>query len=456
MRSLRARWLTAAAVALSLAAPAAWANGLKLGAPAEFLPALREAAAIFVEQGGQAVEVHGYPHDRMMEFAEKGGMDVLVASCDRSGSIFAEKGFVDPATRGALFCRRMAVIVPPANPKGVRGLEDLDRSDLRWGMAGVCSWRTEDLRRQKGDRFVLLADDCALALDLLAEGRLDAVLTWDTAIVGDPRNFVAIRLPSSQYGSAFAALLPVFVTAKAGDPPAAGALVQFLSADVHARDVYLAHGYLLDDGRRAADYDQVAAERFQPVYEGICRQLVDDYSITRGVAIDIGCGPGKMDLVLARTTDLKVIGVDIEPEAVALARRNAEQAGLAQRMEFVCADAHSLPFPDGCADLIVSRGTLPFLRDLPLAIREVHRVLKPGGVAFLGGGMGRYLPPAQASKLYPKGVAPDAAMDRPEGQKREESIFPFPVGDFDAVMTRAGVCDYRVITEGGRWVEIRK
>jgi ubiquinone/menaquinone biosynthesis C-methylase UbiE len=192
------------------------------------------------------------------------------------------------------------------------------------------------------------------------------------------------------------------------------------------------------------------------VYENVCRQLIDDYHVVRGVAVDIGCGPGQMTMALAQMTELHVIGVDIEPEAVEIAQGHAQQAGLADHCQFVCADAHSLPFPDNHADLIVSRGTLPFLRDQALAMREVYRVLKPGGVAFLGGGMGRYTPVEEAKKLYPKGVSAETALGWGPGETREDSIFPFPVRSFEMLMTRACITRYKVINEGGRWVEIRK
>lgn len=454
-RGLRLALVLLAAAASSVGWAAA-ATPLDVGVVDDLAPVVREAAALWVAETSRPVSVHPYTHAQMMDFAANGHMDVLVASCDRSGDIFAEKGFVDSATRGGAVCRRMAVIVRPQNPKRVRGLEDLDRRDLRWGMAGVCSWRTEDLRKDKGDSFVVLSEDVGLVLDLLAEDRLDAVLTWDTAVAEDPRGFVVIRLPSSQCGEAFRALVPVFVGADAEDRKAAASLAHFLSSSVHAKDTYLAHGYMLDDGADAAEYDRHAAPRFQKVYENISRQIVDDYGVTNGLAVDIGCGPGQLVLELARTTDLHVIGVDIEPECIAIARRHAKEAGLEGRTDFVCADAHSLPLPDDYADLVVSRGTLPFLRDQALAIREVYRVLKPGGVAFLGGGMGRYTPEEEATKLYPTGVAPDAALDWGPGQTREDSIFPFPVRSFEVLMTRAGVADYTVINEGGRWVAFRK
>jgi ubiquinone/menaquinone biosynthesis C-methylase UbiE len=295
-----------------------------------------------------------------------------------------------------------------------------------------------------------------VTLSLCCRRTWDWFLTWDTAVAEDPRGFVVIRLPASEYGDAFKALVPVFVGVNAEDVGTAASLVDFLSNSVHAKDTYLAHGYMVDDGADAAEYDRRAAPRFQKVYGNISRQIVDDYGVTNGLAVDIGCGPGQLVLELARTTDLHTIGVDIEPECIAIARRHAKEAGLEGRADFICADAHSLPLPDSYADLVVSRGTLPFLRDQALAIREVYRVLKPGGIAFLGGGMGRYTLEEEARKLYPQGVSPEAALDWGRGQTREDSIFPFPVRSFEALMTKAGVAEYTVTNEGGRWVAFRK
>jgi SAM-dependent methyltransferase len=295
-----------------------------------------------------------------------------------------------------------------------------------------------------------------LMMDLLAEGGVDAVLAWDTFAADDPRNFAVIRLPRSEAGDQACAPITAFVTPNSDEIEAARELVDFLAGSVTAQDIFLRHGYMTDDGSDAAHYDRSAARRFDKVYRNIVQQLIDDHAITNGSALDIGCGPGQMSLLLAEMTDLSVTGVDIEPEAIDIARRHAHDAGLADRCRFVCADAHSLPFPDNTVDLVVSRGTLPFLRDHVLAIREVYRVLRPGGVAFLGGGMGRYTPEEEAKKLYPGGVAPQTALDWGPGQTREDSIFPFPVRNFEALMTRAGIANYRIITDGGRWVEIRK
>ncbi len=444
--------------------PASSAATLDLGVADQFEAAVAEAAAAFVEQTGHQVRLRAVPvPPGAIEQAREGTMDVIIPPCNNSSALFAASGWVRPETGKQAFCRRMAVILPAKNAKGINELSDLLSPDVSTASLSALRSRIQEMvpslcvdPHDSLDVMAAWLGRADLMMDMLAEGKIDAVLAWDTFAAGDPRNFVVIRLPRSEAGDQACAPVTAFVTPGSDEPEAAQELVSFLADSVTAQDIFLRHGYMTDDGSDAAHYDRSAARRFDKVYRNVVQQLIDDYGITNGSALDIGCGPGQMSLIMAEMTELSVTGLDIEPEAIDIGRRHAQEAGLADRCQFVCADAHSLPFPDNTFDLIVSRGTLSFLRDHVLAIREVYRVLKPGGVAFLGGGMGRYTPKEEAEKLYPRGVAPETALDRGPGETREDSIFPFPVRSFEALMTRAGIANYTVITEGGRWVEIRK
>ncbi len=446
-----------AVLVLSGLCTCAWGAALNVGAPEAFTPVIREAAAIFVEKTGNQVQVHPYPHDKMMEFAAKGDMDVLVSSCNHSGDIFEQKKYVVPNTRKGLFCGRMSVIVTPGNPRKVWGIGDLDRPDLKWGKITFCDWRGAKLLKGHEDRFSVVMEDAALMMGLLAQGKVDAVLGWDYEVAGSPLNPVVMRMAASKYGPEIAALIPAFVTPGSRFPKEAAALVDFLSSSVYAQDTYMRHGYMLDDGSWAFDYDTGAATRFENhhIYERVCRQFVEDCKATKGVALDIGCGPGRMTVTLAKMTELSITGVDIEPEALEITRHHAQDAGVSDRVSFVCADFHSLPFPDNYADFIISRGALGFLRDHALAMREAYRVLKPGGIAMVGCGLSRFTSPEEAKQI-PDHVTGWYGVDPKNRTDRETSKFPFTILTFDSVMTRAGLSSYQVNTEGGKWLLIRK
>lgn len=96
--------------------------------------------------------------------------------------------------------------------------------------------------------------------------------------------------------------------------------------------------------------------------------------------VDAGSGAGADSLIAARLVGPtgRVIGVDMTPEMIAKARRNAEEAGLTNA-EFRQGYLENLPVPDEWADVVISNGVLNLVPDKDAALREMHRVLKPGG-----------------------------------------------------------------------------
>ncbi|HEX5707743.1 MAG TPA: methyltransferase domain-containing protein [Pyrinomonadaceae bacterium] len=96
--------------------------------------------------------------------------------------------------------------------------------------------------------------------------------------------------------------------------------------------------------------------------------------------LEIGCGLGTDGAQFARAGAVYT-GVDLTEAAVALARRRFELEGLPG--EFRVADAERLDFADATFDLVYSHGVLHHTPDTERAVREVHRVLRPGGRAVV-------------------------------------------------------------------------
>lgn len=101
--------------------------------------------------------------------------------------------------------------------------------------------------------------------------------------------------------------------------------------------------------------------------------------------VDVGSGAGLDSLIAARMVGAsgRVIGVDMTPTMLAKARRSAAEAG-ARNVEFSEGYAESLPVPDGWANVVISNGVLNLMPDKAAALREMARVLKPGGRLQIG------------------------------------------------------------------------
>jgi ubiquinone/menaquinone biosynthesis C-methylase UbiE len=149
-------------------------------------------------------------------------------------------------------------------------------------------------------------------------------------------------------------------------------------------DLHVRHGET-----QAAAYDRFVEEKLKLTYPATAARMLGECGgIREGICLDLGCGSGHLDVELAQRSKFKIIGLDIDAGMKPLFEKRIHEAGLDKRVTFVQGDAQKLPFPDHYADIIVSRGMLIFVPDIPQCLREVSRVLKPTGVAFLGG---RYL-----------------------------------------------------------------
>ena len=96
--------------------------------------------------------------------------------------------------------------------------------------------------------------------------------------------------------------------------------------------------------------------------------------------VDLGCGGG-LDVFLAAKKvgpAGKAIGIDMTPEMLDLARRNAEKSDC-RNVEFHQATIDNLPLADNSVDCVISNCVINLAPDKPAVFREIARVLKPGG-----------------------------------------------------------------------------
>ena len=96
--------------------------------------------------------------------------------------------------------------------------------------------------------------------------------------------------------------------------------------------------------------------------------------------LDLGSGGGIDVLLSARRVGAtgKVYGLDMTPEMLELARRNAQQAGLSN-VEFLAGHIEDITLPDASVDVVISNCVINLSTDKAAVFASVHRVLRPGG-----------------------------------------------------------------------------
>ena len=138
------------------------------------------------------------------------------------------------------------------------------------------------------------------------------------------------------------------------------------------------------DGWVARAYDKGVQVAFRDVFPVLVGDLVEE---VRGVErmLDAGCGPGQFTIIAAELLpDTEVVGIDLAPTMIELARRHAIESSAADRLRFDVADVSALPFADGYFGAILSSGSIKHWPDPVAGLGELYRVLAPGGRILIG------------------------------------------------------------------------
>ena len=180
------------------------------------------------------------------------------------------------------------------------------------------------------------------------------------------------------------------------------------------------------DGWIARGYDRGVQAALKEVFPALVSDLLGDLAGARRV-LDAGCGPGQFTILVAeRLPAAEVWGIDLAPTMIELARSHAAESPARERVHFEIADVAKLPFPDAEFDTVLSSGSIKHWPDPEAGLRELHRVLAPGGRAFIGE-MNRTAPPDAVARhrqlirhwffhlIYPrvfeKALTPEEARD---------------------------------------------
>lgn len=155
--------------------------------------------------------------------------------------------------------------------------------------------------------------------------------------------------------------------------------------------------------RHAAMWGSAPFEQIAPTLADMHERLVSDLDGTPGERwLDIGCGTGELAM-MAAASGAEITGVDLAPNLVETAKRQAAERGL--EITFLVGDAEQIPFEDASFDIVSSSIGAIFAPDHGAVAAELSRVCKPGGrlglTAWESGGtvdeffqvIARYAPP---------------------------------------------------------------
>ena len=203
-------------------------------------------------------------------------------------------------------------------------------------------------------------------------------------------------------------------------------------------------------GMNVQEFDKVAREVFAPIYPVLGMQIKEKSGKNQGACLDIGCGGGYLGIAMAEISNFNVYLFDKSPEMLQIAAQNIISRGVQGRVKTICGDVHKIPLEDESIDLAMSRGSGFFWKDHCKAFQEIYRVLKPGGIAFIGGGFG-------SNELKEQVVAEMSRRDmtwqgRMKNHNTEDSL-----ACYKKALQQSGIPTYEAArSEIGLWGTIRR
>lgn len=193
----------------------------------------------------------------------------------------------------------------------------------------------------------------------------------------------------------------------------------------------------------ASDYYDDSANSF---WERFGRRTVDRLNLISGArVVDVCCGTGASAIPAAETVGPGgfVLGLDLAENLLELARRKAKERGL-RNVEFRIGDMLNLGLPEASFDAVVCVFGIFFVPDMPAAVRQLWRLVQPGGVLAMTTWGPRFFEPASTAfwnsvreirpDLY-KGFNPWDRINEPDAVR--------------SMLAAAGIPDAKIVAEAG-------
>jgi ubiquinone/menaquinone biosynthesis C-methylase UbiE len=143
------------------------------------------------------------------------------------------------------------------------------------------------------------------------------------------------------------------------------------------------HERVFSDPARAERYAKGHRQMAEKFGKEISSKLTS-HGFQSGKILDVGCGFGAANLILAQNfVHCEVVGIDLSEPLIELARGDAQNANLGERVRFELADAQEIPYPDDTFDVVTNTNMVHLVDDPIKMLNEIERVLAPGGYLFI-------------------------------------------------------------------------
>ncbi len=186
---------------------------------------------------------------------------------------------------------------------------------------------------------------------------------------------------------------------------------------------------------------------WNPVYPHLARHIADVYGRRNGSVVEIGPFSGVIFSLARDGTGSSFVIASFPAGMSDSYRKEAREAGLSDAVTVVESDPSLRGLEDASVDLAVFRGAFFFPSLFRIDLSAIERVLRPGGVGFVGGGFGKYTPNSVLLDLGRRSRELNLSIGKME---MSEDVLRKLVADsnLEARVT--------VIDEGGLWAIMRK
>jgi len=149
---------------------------------------------------------------------------------------------------------------------------------------------------------------------------------------------------------------------------------------------------------------------------GEVARLLKSIEVAGKEVLDIGCGVGGVDFYLVEQQNAgNITAIDVEETVLDTARARAKAKRLLNRIDFQKVEPGPLPFPDACFGIVFSKDSIVHIPDKHALMRDVFRVLKPGGWFVASDWLiGHEGEPSPEMEAYIKAEGLDFGMASPE------------------------------------------